>query len=362
MAIGRVMNDAKRESLRRLTGLGALGLVAPWASSAWGQTGGGQTGALPNASGPVASHAGAVHGDRFPLRPITLWVPWPAGGGTDMTMRVLAELASRHLGQKVVIENRGGAGGTLAMPTLVQAAPDGYTIAQMPQPVFRAPWTQKVLWDPVRDTTPIIQLTGVTFGMVTAPNSPIKKLDDAFAFARTHPSALTVATNGVGTTPHLVMDELMRKKGLTYVHVPYKGVAEQMVAVASGQVDVGINASGFAPHVDTGRLRLITIFSDQRSKRWPQVPTLKELGHGIVATSPYGLAGPRGVPPAIVQVLHDAFKAALLDPAHVSELDKFDQIPDYLNPSDYGRVMRDALAAEKLNVERLGLARPTSPP
>jgi tripartite-type tricarboxylate transporter receptor subunit TctC len=298
--------------------------------------------------------------DAFPQRPITLWVPWPAGGGTDLTLRVLAEAAGKQLGQKVIIENRGGAGGTLVMPVLQNAAPDGYTIAQMPQPVFRAPWTQKVSWDPVRDTTPILQLTGVTFGMVTQLGSPLRTLDDVFEAARTKTGGLTVATNGVGTTPHLVMEELMARRGLSYIHVPYKGVAEQMLGVSNGQVDVGINASGFAPHVDGGKLRLITIFSAQRSKRWPSVPTLKELGHGIVATSPYGLAGPRGMPAAVVHTLHDAFKAALTDAAHIAELDKYDQVPDYLGSEDYGRAMRAAFAAEKLHVERLGLARSTS--
>jgi len=297
----------------------------------------------------------AQDGDAFPTRPITLWVPWPAGGATDGTLRLLAEIAGRHLGQRVLIENRSGGGGTLVMPVLQTAAPDGYTIAQMPQPVFRAPWIQKVLWDPIRDTTPIIQLSGVTFGLLTHPGNGIKTLDDVFAFARTHPSALTVATNGVGTTPHLLMDQLMAAKGLTYVHVPYKGTAEQMLAVASGQVDVGVNSSGFAPHVESGRLRLIAVFSEQRSKRWPQTPTLTELGFPLAASSPYGLAGPKGIPAPIVRTLHDAFKLALFDPVHVAELDKYDQQPDYLGSADYGRAMKEAFAAEKRNVERLGL-------
>ena len=296
-------------------------------------------------------------GDAFPNHPITLYVPWPAGGATDATLRLLADVAARHLGQRVLVENRGGAGGTLAMPLLQNAAPDGYTIAQMPQPVFRAPWMQKVLWDPVRDTTPIIQLSGVTFGLLAAPGGAIRSLDDLFAFARTHPSALTVATNGVGTTPHLLMDQLMAAKGLTYTHVPYKGTAEQMLAVASGQVDVGVNSSGFAPHVDSGRLRLIAVFSEQRSKRWPATPTVTELGFALAASSPYGLAGPRGLAPAVVARLHDAFKLALFDAAHLAELDKYDQRPDYLGPEAYGRAMKEALAAEKRHVERLGLAR-----
>ena len=176
----------------------------------------------------------AQPGDAFPSRPIMLWVPWPAGGATDQTLRLLADLAGRHLGQKVAVDNRPGAGGTLAMPILQQAAPDGYTIAQMPQPVLRAPYLQRLLWDPIRDTTPIIQVSGVTFGMLTQPGSGLKSLDDVFAYARAHPGALTVATNGVGTTPHLAIDELMARQGLAYVHVPYKGTAEQMLAVASG--------------------------------------------------------------------------------------------------------------------------------
>jgi tripartite-type tricarboxylate transporter receptor subunit TctC len=297
----------------------------------------------------------AQPGDPFPARPITLWVPWPAGGATDLTMRLLAEIAGRHLGQRVLVDNRSGAGGTLVMPVLQNAAPDGYTIAQMPQPVFRAPWLQKVLWDPVRDTTPILQLSGVTFGLLAHPDRGIKSVDDIFAFARTHPSALTVATNGVGTTPHLLMDQLMGAKGLTYTHVPYKGTAEQMLAVASGNVDVGVNSSGFAPHVESGKLRLLAVFSATRSKRWPNAPTMTELGYPLVASSPYGLAGPRGLPAAVVKVLHDAFKLALFDPTHVAELDKYDQQPDYLGPDAYGQVMKDAFAAEKRNVERLGL-------
>jgi tripartite-type tricarboxylate transporter receptor subunit TctC len=302
----------------------------------------------------------ALAGGDFPSRPLTLWVPWPAGGATDLTLRVLADLAGEHLGQKVLIQNRGGAGGTLAMPVLQRAAPDGYTIAQLPQPVFRAPWTQRVSWDPIRDTTPIIQVSGVTFGIVVPATSALHSLDDIFAWARTHPGELTVATNGVGTTPHVVMDELFGRRGLAYVHVPYKGTAEQMVAVSAGQVMVGVNSNGFAPFVDGGQLRLLATFGEHRTKRWPNVPTLKELGHGIVATSPYGLAGPRGLPAPVVQVLHDAFKAAMFDPAHVAQLALFDQELDYLGPEDYGRAMREAYAAEKRTVERLGLG-PATP-
>jgi len=161
----------------------------------------------------------------------------------------------------------------------------------------------------------------------------------------------------VGTTPHVVMDELFTRRGLEYVHIPYKGTSEQMVAVAAGQVMVGVNSNGFAPFVDAGRLQLLATFGEQRTRHWPQVPTLKELGLGIVATSSYGLAGPRGLPPRVVQVLHDAFRAAAFDPLHVAELAKYEQELTYLGPEDYGRAMREAYAAERRHVERLGLAR-----
>ena len=306
--------------------------------------------------GPAWGAALAQAPQRFPTRPINLWLPWPAGGATDLSFRVLAEAAARQLGQKILVQNRGGAGGTLAMPILQQAAPDGYTLAQMPQTVLRAPWTRKVLWDPIRDTTPIIQLSGVTFGIVVPAPSPLRNLDDLFAYAKAHPNSLTIATNGAGTTPHVVIDELFGKRGLSYIHVPYKGTAEQMIAVSSGQVMVGVNSNGFGPFVDSGRLRLLVTFGEQRTKRWPTVPTLKELSHGIVASSPYGIAGPAGIPPAVVQVLHDAFRIAMNDPEHLAELALFDQELAYLGPEAYGRALRAAYEHERTVVDRLGLA------
>lgn len=293
----------------------------------------------------------------YPQRPVTLLVPWSAGGATDLGLRLLAELASEHLGQRIVVENRPGAGGTLAMPVLAQAQPDGYTIAQMPQTVFRAPWLQKVLWDPVRDTTAILQVSGVTFGIVVPSGSPIRSIADMLSWARAHPGQLTVATNGVGTTPHLVMDEWFTRLGLGHVHVPYKGVSEQMLAVASGQVMVGVGANGVGPYVESGKVRLLATMASQRSARWPDVPTLRELGHGIVANSPYGLAAPAGLPSAVVEILHEAFHKALFDPRHVAELARYDQEVAYLGPVPYRQAMVRSLASEKRVAERLGLLR-----
>jgi tripartite-type tricarboxylate transporter receptor subunit TctC len=290
---------------------------------------------------------------NFPTRPITVIVPWSAGGATDVTLRLMSDLAGKTLGQRIVIENRPGAGGTMAMPVMQTAAPDGYTLSQLPYPALRAPHVQKVAWDPIRDTTPIIQISGVTFGVVVPASSPFRSFDDLLKFAAAKPGELTVSTNGLGTTPHVVLDELFGQRNLKYIHVPYKGTAEQMLAVASGHLMAGVNSNGFAPYVDSGKLRLLATFGEQRSQRWSQVPTLKEQGYGIVAMSPYGLVGPRGMDAQIVRTLHDAFKSALFDPQHVAELARYEQEPLYLDSKDYASSLREAYALERRNAERL---------
>ncbi|WP_422822900.1 tripartite tricarboxylate transporter substrate binding protein [Variovorax humicola] len=299
----------------------------------------------------------ALADEAFPTRPIMMWVPWAAGGATDLSLRLLAELAAPALGQPVVVGNRGGAGGTMAMPILQTAEPNGYTIAQMPQPVFRAPFIQQVLWDPIRDVTPIIQLSGVTFGVLVAQDSKLRKLEDLFEFARARPGELSIATNGIGTTPHLVLEALFTDRGLRYIHVPYKGTAELTLAVEGGQVMVGVNSSGFGPEVDAGRLRLLATMGAQRTRRWPQVPTLRESGFNIVAMSPYGLAGPRGLPPNVLAVLHDGFKKALFHPRFAENLARYDQEVAYLGPEDYAQACREEYEKERAAAGRLGVPR-----
>ncbi|MBO9513267.1 MAG: tripartite tricarboxylate transporter substrate binding protein [Variovorax sp.] len=311
-------------------------------------------GALALAAGGALPRAWAA--EVFPSRPITLWVPWAPGGSTDLSLRLLAELASAPLGVPVIVANRGGAGGTMAMGVLLNAEPNGYTIAQMPQPVFRAPFLQKVLWDPVRDVTPILQVSGVTFGVMVRASSPLRALDQLFDFARARPGELSIATNGVGTTPHLALEALFTERGLRYIHVPYKGTAELTLAVAGGQVMAGVS-TGFAPEVDAGHLRLLATLGAQRSRRWPQVPTLRDLGFDIVAMSPYGLAGPRGLPAPVVAVLHDAFRQALFNPRFGDDLARYDQEIAYLGPEDYAQACREEYAKERAAAERMKASR-----
>jgi tripartite-type tricarboxylate transporter receptor subunit TctC len=292
----------------------------------------------------------------WPQRPLQLIVPWPAGGATDLTLRVLCEEVEPLLGQRIVVINRPGAAGTLVAPALKAAEPDGYTLGQVPITVYRHALMNRVSWDPVHDLAPIVQVSGTTFGLLVPSASPWKSLADLLAWARRHPGELLMGSTGIGTTAHLAMEEILLEQEIRYVHVPYKGTADQMLAIASGQLMAGVNSTGFAPWVDRGGMRLLAIFSAERSPRWPQVPTLRELGYPrSVYTSPWGLAAPRGTPPAIVQALHDAFHKAIFSERHMAALARYDQSIDYLDTRAYQQAILQTVEREKALLQRMKL-------
>jgi len=296
----------------------------------------------------------AAAADTYPSRPITLIVPWPAGGSTDTHLRKLAELASRNLGQPIVIENKPGASGMLGPVNMAKsAAPDGYTIAQLHVGAFRQPYLQKVDWDPMRDFTYIIGVSGYTFGMVVKSDSPFKSLEDVIAYARANPGKMSYASTGTGTSPHLLVEQLAEKAGVQFLHVPYKGNADSTQALMGGHVMVQSDATGWGKFVDQGAFRLLVTFGEQRT-RWG-APTAKELGYDVVSSSPYGIVGPRGMDPKVVKILHDAFKKAIDDPEHAKVLQTLDQVYWYKGSDDYARWAADTYVSERALIERLGL-------
>jgi len=295
----------------------------------------------------------------FPARPIRCICPWPAGGSTDAVMRALAESAAKTLGQQVIVDNKPGAGGTFGANELVNAKPDGYTLSQLPHGVFRIPHMQKTQFDTLKDFTWIACLTGYTFGLVVPADSPIKGIKDLVDYARANPEKFSYGSTGIGTSPHLAVEEFAQRAGIKLTHVPFKGNADNMQAILGGHVMGASDATGWAPHVEAGKLRLLATYGSKRSKRWPNVPTLDELGYKTVSDSPFGVCGPKGMDPAVVRTLHDAFKRTLDDPAVLATFDKFDQTVIYMNTEDYTRFARDSFAAEKATIERLGMAMKT---
>jgi tripartite-type tricarboxylate transporter receptor subunit TctC len=290
----------------------------------------------------------------FPTRAITLICPWPAGGSTDTHLRKLAELAGRYLGQPVIIENKPGAGGMLGPAGMASSArPDGYTISQLTVSAFRQPYMQKVDWDPLRDFTYIIGVSGYTFGVVVKSDSPIKSFQDFVAYAKANPGKLSYSSTGNGTSPHLLMEELAAKANIELLHVPYKGNADSTQALMGGHVMAQSDATGWGKFVDAGTFRLLVTFGEERA-RWG-APTAKELGYDVVSYSPYGIVGPKGMDPKVVKILHDAFKKASDDPENRKMLQTLDQVYWYKSSEDYLKWAREEAVSERATIERAGL-------
>jgi tripartite-type tricarboxylate transporter receptor subunit TctC len=296
----------------------------------------------------------------WPSRPIRLMIAFPAGGPTDITMRSLADGASKVLGQPVIIDNRPGAGGTLPAQTLQTSAPDGYTLAQIPLGVFRLPYTTKINWDPVKDISYVINVTGYAFGVVVPSNSPFQNWAQLVDWARANPGKLNYGSTGTLTSPHLTMETIAQKLGLQLLHIPYKGSADLQQSLAGGHLMAGADSSGFAPLVDAGKLRLLNTWGEQRLPKYPQVPTLKELGLDLVQNSPFGIGAPRGTPTAVIARLHDAFKTSLEQEGYKNALARYEMLPMYMSSQAYSQFAAETFAREKALIEKLGLA--TVPP
>jgi tripartite-type tricarboxylate transporter receptor subunit TctC len=298
----------------------------------------------------------AAHAQPFPSKPITLICPWPPGGSTDVHLRKFAEVAQKHLGQPVVVENKPGGSGTLGPSQMAATArPDGYTLAQFPISLLRVPHMQKAQWDPLKDFTYIIGLTGYTFGIVVRNDAPFKSLQDLIDWAKANPGKLAYGSTGNGTTPHLNMEMIAQKTGAQFLHVPFKGNADSTQALMGGHIMAQSDATGWGRHVDAGTFRLLVTFGENRTKRWSYAPTAKELGLGIVSNSPYGIVGPRGMDPKLVRALHDAFKKALDDPEHLKMLEQLDQDYWYKTSDEFAKWAADTFAADRALIERVGL-------
>jgi tripartite-type tricarboxylate transporter receptor subunit TctC len=293
---------------------------------------------------------------EFPNAPVVLIVPWPAGGTTDIGMRALANATEKHLKQKIVIENRPGAAGVLGPQQVAQnSAPDGYTLVQIPITVFRYPFMRKTTFDPEKDFTYVIGISGYTFGVVVRNDAPWKTFQEFLAYAKANPGKINYGTPGAGTTLHITMEQIAKKQGIKWTHVPFKGTPETTGALLGGHIDAVADASGWAPLVNAGQLRLLVIWNAARGKNYPSVPTLRETGVDLVSNSPFGIAGPKGMDPKVVKTLHDAFKKGAEEPSYIETMIKLDQEAAYMSSDAYRRYAIETLAEQKTLIEDLGL-------
>src|SRR6478672_1248691 len=313
-------------------------------------------GAALAAAGFVLAMSVDAGAENFPARPVTLIVPWPAGGSTDVGMRALAGAAEKHLGQSIVVENRPGGSGTLGPGQMAATAkPDGYTIAQIPITVFRFPFMTKTTFDPATDFTYIIGVSGYTFGVVVRDDAPWKTFPDLTADAKANPGKINYGTPGAGTSLHITMEQIARQQGIKWTHVPFKGNAESNTALLGGHIDVVADATGWGELVNAGKFRLLVTWGASRTRNWPDVPTLREVGIDLVSNSPFGLGGPAGLDPKVVGVLHDAFKKGLGEPSYATAIANLDQESFYLSSTDYQKFATQQIDEARRFIAELGL-------
>lgn len=296
--------------------------------------------------------------DTFPSKPIILICPWPPGGGADAQMRALASAASRVFGQQVLIENKPGATGTMGPALVAKAKPDGYTLSQATNAVYRQPFITKTAYDPTKDFSYVLGVTGFNFGLVVGADKPWMSLADFVAYAKANPGKVSFGTFGLGSPPQTVMDRIGAKNGVQWTHIPFKGTAEGMNALGGGHLDAIADGTGWAQFVDAGRFRLLAVFGEKRLSRWPNVPTLKELGYDIAEVSPWGIIGPKGMDPKVIKILHDGFRKAMNDPEFLRSLDVLVQEPIYMSSEDYRTFSLGQIPIQKAIVETYKLNQP----
>jgi tripartite-type tricarboxylate transporter receptor subunit TctC len=289
---------------------------------------------------------------NFPTSAITLIVPYPAGGATDIVIRPLAEASKKSLGQPVIVENRSGGGGAVGVGSIVGKKPDGYLLSVVVTSLHRNSYLNKLPFDTVKDVTPIIRVAGYLYGILVRADSPHKTLKDLLDYAKANPGKVSYMASGLGTGGHIAMEELAYNAGkIQFSHIPSKGDPESSAALLGGHVDCISTTSGWIPLAEAGKLRLLATYGEKRSKRFPNVPTVLELGYKTVHNSPIGILGQKNMPKEIVKVLHDAFKKSLDDPAFLAAMDKYDMPLMYQNTEDFAKYWAEAYieAGEHVN-------------
>ena len=294
----------------------------------------------------VAIAPAAAAQEPFPSRPIKLVVPVAAGGGIDTAFRAIAPAWSEKLGVQVVIENKPGGGQVLGSDFVAKSKPDGYTLLAPGVPIaFNTALGRKLPYDPIRDFTPISHVVSQPLLVVVNPSVPVKSMAELFAYAKAQKAPLQYTSGGIGSYGHLWWEMVRAREGIDGQHVAYNGIAPALKDVMGGQVPLLIDAivpSG--AQVKAGTVRGLAIVASQRAKSLPDLPTLSEQGYtGLDAAPFYGILGPAGMDPAVVQKLSSTLQQALATPALREKLQEqgFDVVAS--SPEAYAKLIRDEI-------------------
>lgn len=301
---------------------------------------------------------------EYPERPITVLVSFAAGGSSDMSFRALAIGAEKYLGQNIIIENKGGGGGTLALANIANAKPDGYMLCQAASTgIVRAPQLQKVTYKPLKSFTPIMAYVGAhNSGLVVKSDAPWKTMKELVEYARKNPGKIKYGTPGVGSAPHHGMEFVAHQENIKLVHVPYTGSAPAMTAILGGHIEAGSVGPELVPFVQSGQFRLLATHEEKRSAAFPDVPTFKELGYDWYNDTVFSVFGPAGLPPAIVAKLETAFTKGMETPQFKAVVDKMNLIPAYYNAKDYDKFLKDLWVKLEKSMKETGMIKESATP
>jgi tripartite-type tricarboxylate transporter receptor subunit TctC len=285
--------------------------------------------------------SGLAFGQDYPVKPISILVGYPAGGSTDLSVRALAAEAAKILKQPIIVSNVAGASGTLVLGRVKGEKPDGYTIFNAPTANFcRIPHLQAVPYDPLKDFSFIMQYGLYQYGLVVRADSPWQTFEEFVDYAKKNPRKVTYGTSGLGTGQHLAMEYLANKEKIEWNHVPFPGGLQAVTALLGGHVQAVSQTTEWKEHVNAGTLRLLVVWTDQRLKAFPNVPTLREKGYPFAVHSALSFMGPAGTPKPAVEKLQNAFAKAMESKPFLDVMDKFDMPPAYLDSGALTRLVQ----------------------
>lgn len=275
----------------------------------------------------------------FPAKEVQIIIPYAPGGATDLVFRALAASAQKYLGKAIVVVNRAGGGGAVGFTEVAQARPDGHTLVSIITPVTILPHMVKTAFT-YQSFAPIINVVQDPAMLQVRADAPWKTLDEFLGYARNNPGMITVGNSGAGGGVHLIALAFEKAAGVKLNHIPFAGGGPSVTALLGGHVHaVSVSPPEGIAHVKAGKLRIMALFSESRMTDFPAVPTVREQGINFGMGQWRGLAAPKGTPPEVIKVLHDAFKKGMEDPAFIKNAADMSVALAYIGPAEFGKLM-----------------------
>ena len=280
----------------------------------------------------MISFQGVMAAEKFPEKPIKIIVGFSAGGTVDLGSRMLGSLMSEDLGQPVIVVNKPGAASTIAAAEVAASNPDGYTLLSCPILVLTlTPFFTKVKYDPLNSFEPLMSAWGFPYAICVRQDAPWKSFKELIEWARKNPGQLSVSTPGAGTPQHVAFEWISKAENIQYKHVPYPGGLPAATALLGGHVTVNFGSGSHLPFLDSGQFRALATYSPAREPKYPDVPTIAELGYTVPDCRAQLLAAPKGVPEPTLKILENAFNKAASHDAFKAFLKQVLLAPEYKN-------------------------------